>query len=203
MTIAQRISRRLRYGKPIIIVSGLPRSGTSMLMHMLLEGGVPLLSDGGRPADESNPHGYFEYEPVKGLENNSDISWLSDARGKAVKVISFLLTWLPETYDYSVIFMQRNLDEIIASQHEMLEKREESVDRGDAARTRAVYANHLTEVERLLARRSCFRTLSVSHRDTIENPEQQARRISVFLGRSLDVRRMAAIVDPQLHRVRH
>ncbi len=125
MTIAERLSRRLRYGKPIVIVSGLPRSGTSMLMNMLLDGGVPLLTDGIRNADHGNSRGYFEYEPVKALEKHGDLSWLPRARGKAVKIISFLLTWLPERYDYRVIFMQRDLDEIIASQNRMLARPEE------------------------------------------------------------------------------
>src|ERR1700674_4934882 len=120
MTLGERISRRLRRGKPIIVVSGLPRSGTSMLMNMLRGGGVRRLTAGSRRADDSNPRGYFEYEPVKGLDKNEDLSWVPRARGQAVKVISFLLTWLPETYDYRVIFMQRDLDEIIASQHQML-----------------------------------------------------------------------------------
>src|ERR1700681_4510318 len=80
MTLGERISRRLRYGKPIIVVSGLPRSGTSMLMNMLQDGGVPLLTDGIRRADDSNPRGYFEYEPVKGLDKNDDLSWLPRAR---------------------------------------------------------------------------------------------------------------------------
>jgi len=202
MTIAERIARRLRYGKPIIIVSGLPRSGTSMLMNMLLGGGVPLLTDGIRTADHSNSRGYFEYEPVKELEKHGDLSWLPRARGKAVKIISFLLTWLPEHYDYRVIFMQRDLDEIIASQNQMLARREESGDTVGDSRTRTVYADHLEQVARLLARRRCFRTLSVSYRDAVGDPKRQARRISDFLDRSLDVDRMVAMVDPQLYRTR-
>jgi hypothetical protein len=202
MKIVQRISRRLRYGKPIIVVSGLPRSGTSMLMNMLLVGGVPLLTDGIRRADSSNLRGYFEYEPVKALENHRDLAWLSGARGKAVKVISFLLAWLPETYDYRVIFMQRDLEEIIASQDRMLLQREEPGHRAGDACTRELYAQHLKEVAGLLERRNCFRTLSISYGDTVKDPISQARRISAFLGRPLDVDRMGAIVDPRLYRNR-
>jgi hypothetical protein len=201
-TLAERLARRLRYGKPIIVVAGLPRSGTSMLMSMLLGGGVPLLTDGIRRADHSNPRGYFEYEPVKELDKNSDLSWLPRARGKAVKIISFLLTWLPETYDYRVIFMQRDLDEIIASQNKMLARREEPGDTAGDSRTRKVYEDHLTQVARLLASRRCFLSLSVSYRDAVEDPKRQARRISEFLDRSLDVDRMVATVDPQLYRNR-
>jgi hypothetical protein len=202
MTIAERIARRLRYGRPIIIVSGLPRSGTSMLMNMLLGGGVPLLTDCIRTADHSNSRGYFEYERVKELDKHGDLSWLPRARGKAVKIISFLLTWLPERYDYRVIFMQRDLDEIIASQNQMLAQREEPGDTAGDSRTRKVYAEHLEQVARLLARRRCFRTLSVSYRDAVEDPKRQARQIREFLDRPLDVDRMAATVDPQLYRNR-
>src|SRR5438128_12594498 len=115
MNIAERLWRRVRYGKPIIVVSGLPRSGTSMMMNMLLAGGMPLLTDGIRSADRSNPRGYFEFERTKELNKNGDLSWLPFARGKADKIISFLLTRLPETYDYRVIFVQRDLEDIIAS----------------------------------------------------------------------------------------
>jgi Sulfotransferase domain len=202
MTFAERMSRRLSYGKPIIVVSGLPRTGTSMLMNMLLVGGVPLLTDGIRSADSSNSRGYFEYEPVKELEKNGNPSWLPHARGKAVKIISFLVTWLPETYDYRVIFMQRELSEVIASQHEMLAERGELPEPPDQSRTRRLYENHLTQVTRLLVSRPCFRHLMVPYRDAVENPAKQARRISEFLDRRLDVNRMAAVVDPQLYRSR-
>src|SRR3954449_579427 len=109
------VIRRLRNQKPIVVVSGLPRSGTSMAMKMLEAGGVPILSDGIRTADVSNPKGYYELERVKELDKGGDTAWPAEARGKAVKIISFLLTWLPETYDYQVIFMQRDLQEAIAS----------------------------------------------------------------------------------------
>src|SRR4029453_16905754 len=110
MTPFSQLVRRLRYGKAIVIVSGLPRSGTSMAMKMLEAGGVPILTDGIRTADISNPKGYYEYEPVKELDKGRVPAWLPEARGKAVKIISFLLTFLPENYDYQVIFMERDLN---------------------------------------------------------------------------------------------
>ena len=122
---AARIVRRARFGKPIVVVSGLPRSGTSMVMKMLEAGGVPVLTDGIRKADISNPKGYYEFEAVKALDKGGDVAWLADARGKAVKIISLLLTWLPETYNYQVIFMRRDLGEALASQDEMLRRRSE------------------------------------------------------------------------------
>jgi hypothetical protein len=201
MTLGERVARRFRYGKPIIVVSGLPRSGTSMVMNMLDSGGVPVLTDGVRRPDDSNPRGYFEYEAVKELDKDGDRAWIPLARGKAVKIISFLLTRLPETCDYRVVFMQRDLDEIIASQNLMLARRSEPAGAGDAT-IRNVYAEHLQQMERFLASRRCFRTLPVGYRDVVDDPERQAWRIREFLGRSLDVARMTATVDRQLYRNR-
>ena len=193
--------RRLRRGRPIVVVSGLPRSGTSMAMAMLEAGGLPLLTDRRRAADEHNPRGYFELEPVKGLAHGGDAAWLAEARGRAVKIVSFLLTYLPETYDYRVIFMRRPLDEVIASQDAMLDARGEP--RGAApAETRAVYEAHLAQVERFLARRACFSTLVVDYAEVLAAPRPQAARIGEFLGGGLDPGVMAAVVDASLHRQR-
>ncbi len=123
MALLEGLYRRLRFGKPIVVVSGLPRSGTSMTMKMLEAGGVPIVTDGKRTADESNPKGYFEFEPVMRLHEDPDKRWLVEARGKAVKIISFLLASLPETHNYKVIFMHRDLYEVMASQSKMLEQR--------------------------------------------------------------------------------
>ena len=101
--------RRLRRGAPVVVVSGLPRSGTSMLMNMLAAGGLELLSDGARAADEDNPHGYFELERVMALADEPDPSWLHAARGKGVKIISHLLKHLPRENDYRVILVERDL----------------------------------------------------------------------------------------------
>lgn len=199
MTLGERVARRFRYGKPITVVSGLPRSGTSMMMNMLDSGGMPVLTDGIRSADDSNPRGYFEYGPVKELGTDGDRAWLLLARGRAVKIISFLLTWLPETYDYRIVFMQRDLDEIIASQNQMLAGEPDGA--GDAS-IRDVYAGHLQQMERFLSSRRCFRALPVSYRDIVDDPARQASRVRDFLDRPLDVARMASTVDRQLYRNR-
>ncbi len=196
------VVRRLRYGAPIIVVSGLPRSGTSMMMRMLEAGGVEPLQDGVRVADDSNPKGYFEYEPVKALDKGGDLSWLPTARGKAVKIISFLLTWLPEDHNYQVIFMHRHPDEIILSQHAMLRTRGEPVAEGDAARSREVFRAHLAQVERFMAGRACFRVLPVAYHDAIAAPDAAAAQVAQFLGRPLDTVAMARSVDRQLYRNR-
>jgi hypothetical protein len=192
--------RRLYRGRPIVVVSGLPRSGTSMAMKMLDAGGMPLVTDGVRTADISNPNGYYEFEPVKDLERG-DAGWLADARGKAVKIVSPLLTYLPESLDYQVIFMRRPLAEIIDSQHAMLDAR--GSERGsDEARTAELYASHLAQVEGFLQRRRCFSTLMIEYSQVLADPRAQAEKIRAFLGLPLDVARMAAVADPALHRNR-
>ena len=203
MRSVPHLIHRLRYGAPIIVVSGLPRSGTSMAMRMLQAGGVPILADDRRVADEGNPHGYFEFEPVKQLDkSNGDMSWLPKARGSAVKIISFLLTWLPETSDYRIVFMERNLDEVVASQKKLLALRGEGVPSDERELTKEMFRAHLDQVKRLLAVRRCFKTLSVKYRDVIDQPSLEARRIAQFIGVPLDVDRMAAAIDPALYRNR-
>jgi len=202
MHVVGRTLRRLRYGAPIVVVSGLPRSGTSMAMKMLDAGGVPTLTDGIRAADESNPKGYFEFEPVKALDKNGDISWLGSARGRAVKIISFLLTFLPETFDYRVIFMDRDIDEVLASQEKMLIARGEQDGPADAPHMRDAYRRHLEKVERFLRSRACFATLHVGYSGVIADPAREAQRIATFLDRDLDVERMAAVADRALYRNR-
>jgi len=204
MASFDQMVRRLRYGKPIVVVSGLPRSGTSMAMKMLEAGGLPILADGIRTADISNPKGYYEFEPVKELDKGGDVTWLAEARGKAVKIISFLLTWLPERYDYRVIFMQRDLREAIASQNAMLAHRGETPAPGSASddQIRKMYEDHLQKVTRFMANRPCFSSLTVGYREVVENPRDAAGRIDAFLGGTLDVERMAAVADPSLYRNR-
>jgi hypothetical protein len=196
------VIRRLRYGKPIAVVSGLPRSGTSMAMKMLEAGGMPVLVDGLRKPDVSNPNGYYEFEPVKELDKGGDVQWLADARGRAVKIISFLLTYLPETYEYRVIFMRRDLHEAVASQNTMLAQRGESRDGADDERMCRLYEGHLEKVERFLASRSCFSTLTIAYEDVVQNPSLAAHRMNEFLGGTLDVVKMAAVADPALYRNR-
>lgn len=203
MALLDRVLRRLRYGRPIVVVSGLPRSGTSMAMKMLQAGGIEVVTDGVRQADESNPKGYFELEAVKELEKAEDTAWLKNARGRAVKIISFLLPFLPEEHNYRVILMQRDLDEVLASQNAMLVKRAEAPGTPEHdAQLRQHYEQHLAKVDRLLARRSCFAVLKVEYRSAIEQPHEEARRINEFVGGYLDVGRMAAIGDPALYRNR-
>ena len=193
----------MRYGRPIVVVSGLPRSGTSMAMKMLHAGGLEVMTDGLRAADESNPKGYFELEAVKELDKSGNLAWLKDARGKVVKIISFLLTWLPEQHDYRVVFMQRDLHEVLASQNKMLVQRSEAPGTPEEdERMRQQYEKHLTKVHRFLASRRCFSVLRVDYRSALERPREEAQRMNEFIGGGLDIDRMTEVGDPALYRNR-
>ncbi len=198
---SEQANRGIDLGETIIVVSGLPRSGTSMTMKMLAEGGLALLTDGVRAADESNPEGYYEFEKVKQLDKAADLSWLSQAQGKAVKIISFLLPHLPDTLNYRVLFMHRDLHEVIASQNRMLVKRGEPTG-ADDDRMLTLFDDHLKKVKQVIAARPCFDVIDIDYRDVLDQPSQQATRMSEFLGGGLDVECMAAAVDQRLYRNR-
>lgn len=185
----------------VIVVSGLPRSGTSMMMSMLKAGGVPVLSDGRRRPDENNPEGYLEFERVKRLRDGDD-GWLGLARGKAVKVVSPLLMHLPNSERYHVLFMTRKLDEVLGSQARMLERESEEGAGEDQDEMAALYREHLTKVKGWLRNKRNFRTLEIAYREVVSDPVSQARRVDEFLGGRLQVRKMAEVVDPDLYRER-
>ncbi|MBN1824891.1 MAG: sulfotransferase family protein [Candidatus Eisenbacteria bacterium] len=189
------------HGEPVIIVSGLPRSGTSMAMKMLEAGGFAPVQDGIRTADLDNPKGYYEDERVKDLHKMEDKSWVRNARGKVLKVISFLLKDLPEENDYKVIFMRREVAEVLASQNKMLDHRGEESETEDA-RMAEIYRDHLEKVDVLLRTRENFTWIDIPYSEAIRNPLEQADRINRFLGGGMDVRKMAAVVDPELYRNR-
>ena len=201
MSSLRRLYRRLRYGEPIVVVSGLPRSGTSMLMKMLEAGGVPIVTDGLRTADEDNPKGYYELERVKNLAEESDRGWLAEARGRGIKVISFLLRSLPSEFNYRVIFIQRDIEEVLASQKKMLARRGEDDDT-PPERMRQHFEDDLWRARYQLTRRPCFEMLEVRYTEILARPLQGAREVSEFLGGGLDIEAMAAVVAPELYRNR-
>jgi hypothetical protein len=201
-TLPGRLYRRLRFGDPVIVVSGLPRSGTSMMMNMLQAGGLTLFADNVRIADDSNPLGYFEFERVKTLETDPDRSWVRGARGQAIKIVCPLLRFLPETNNYRVVFMERDLVEVIASQDTMLEKAGEPPGGVPQDEVAKAYEHQLWRAKYLVSHRPCFEALFVRHRDVLADPAGQARRVATFLGRVLDVDRMAGAVDERLYRNR-
>ncbi len=188
--------------QPVItIVSGLPRSGTSMMMKVLEAGGIPPLQDGIRTADVDNPNGYYEFERVKQLDKG-DTGWLAQAQGKSVKVISALLKHLPSTYTYRVIFVQRNMAEVLASQRKMLIHRGEDPDKLEDEEMGRLFARHLAEVEAWLAQQRNMRVLYVPYSAVLAQPQQYAAQINAFCGGWLDEQAMAAAIDPQLYRNR-
>jgi hypothetical protein len=184
----------------IAIVSGLPRSGTSLMMGMLEAGGMDLLVDGIRTADEDNPKGYYEFERVKQIDTDQD--WLEDAKGKAVKMIGELLRRLPSTYTYKVIFMRRQMEEILASQRQMLIRRGEPTDAVSDEDMARMFGRHLEQVEAWIASQPKVDALYVSYNDLLADPEPHARRINEFLGGTLDLDAMVDVVDHSLYRQR-
>ena len=184
----------------ITIVSGLPRSGTSMLMKMLAAGGLPPLTDGIRKADADNPGGYYEFEKVKQL--GKDTTWLESARGKAVKVISQLLDQLPPNRPYKVVFALRKMDEILASQRVMLVRRERPCDRISDAEMAAAFGRHLNAVQQWLAEHQQMEVLYVDYAAVLRDPLTTSHEIKTFLALPLDVRQMASVVDQSLYRQR-
>ncbi len=186
----------------IIVVSGLPRSGTSMMMGMLEAGGVEILTDCFREADEDNPKGYFEFEPVKQLAEDRSKSWLKDAPGKAVKVISELLKELPSDSSFRLIFMNRNLEEVIASQNKMLVRRGEPPAAGDDEKMLLLFQRHLEKVKQWIDRQPHFEALFLDYKKVLEDPTGQAEHVRAFLQRELDLTKMARVVDRQLYRNR-
>ena len=182
----------------ITIVSGLPRSGTSMMMKMLQAGSsLELLVDDIRTANADNPKGYFEYEKAKKLRD--DATWLDGAIGKVVKIVSMLLFHLPDTYTYRVVFMHRDMQEILASQQKMLDRRNEKT-ATDNARMAELYLQHLEQVETFLAERKNFTACYMSFNNLLANPEPELDRLTAFFNGALDLAAMQKVIDPGLYR---
>lgn len=186
--------------KTITIVSGLPRSGTSMMMKMLHTGGMEVLTDDIRTADEDNPKGYYEFERVKQLPQ--DTTWLPEAENKAVKVISALLLKLPPDHQYKIIFMRRNIQEILDSQRKMLIRRGEPTDKISDKAIAHAFQKHLKLVQNWLAEQANVDVLYIDYNTTLQDPVATAELVNCFLGSGLDTEKMARVVDPTLYRRR-
>lgn len=188
----------------ITVVSGLPRSGTSLMMQMLVAGGMPVLCDACRPADEHNPRGYLEFRKVRSLKN--DGAWLHEAEGQAIKVVSQLLYHLPSGHDYRVIFMRRDLNEVLLSQEKMLA----GLNQPSGPERNAMklhFTRHLEELEKWLSGQTSFRVLDCSYQDLIRTPIETAQTVAGFLnaGRNtmlLDPQSMVRAIEPSLYRQR-
>jgi hypothetical protein len=182
----------------IIIVSGLPRSGTSLMMQMLDRAGVEVVTDVIREADVDNPRGYYELERVKKIKE--DASWITEARGKAVKMVSQLLYDLPSSEKYLVIFMERDLGEVLISQEKMLARRNRPAVPRD--QIRRAFIRHLERLRVWLAKQPHIDVLDVRYNDLVARPDEQAARVNSFLAGRADIRAMANAVDPALYRNR-
>lgn len=189
-------------GEPLIIVSGLPRSGTSMMMNMLEAGGLKIMSDGEREADVDNPKGYFEHERIKDLEKETDKSYVREGRGKVLKVISFLIKDLPDDNDYKVIFMRRDLDEVLASQDKMIQRLGSRDTSADPEAMKEAYRNDIVRVRLLCKKQPNFELIETHYRKTVEHPDGTVEAVNLFLGGWLDVAAMRASVDASLYRNR-
>ena len=179
----------------VTVVTGMPRSGTSLMMQMIEAGGITALTDNLRPPDIHNPRGYFEYEPVKRIAQ--DASWIDAARGKAVKIIYRLLPHLPSDFRYRVIFMDRDLGEVFASQRDMLRARGDAAADQQEERIIAEFAAELQQTRSWLSAQPNIRTLGALYADIISDPARWSSQLSTFLD-GLDVSAMAAVVDPRL-----
>jgi hypothetical protein len=185
----------------VTVVSGLPRSGTSLMMQLLAAGGMPILTDQQRSADEDNPKGYYELERVKKLQNG-DTAWVKEAEGKAVKVVSALLESLPPGYIYKILFMQREMSQILASQRQMLARRGEPGGQVDDETMARLFDKHLESIQAWLEKQKNMHVLYVPYAGLVEDSEVQVKAVVSFLGVSLDVPAMLAVPDPTLYRNR-
>jgi hypothetical protein len=189
--------KQMRHNQ-IVIVSGLPRSGTSLMMQMLDRGGYEVVTDNIRAADTDNPRGYYEFERVKKIKQ--DASWLPEMRGKSFKMVSQLLYDLPASEQYRIIFMERDLNEMLVSQEKMLARlNRPAAPRADIERA---YRVHLARIREWLSCQPNMDVLYVSYNDLVAEPAAQAKRVSTFLADCLKVAAMLETVDPTLYRNR-
>ena len=198
--VFRNIFGKKRKGEPITIVSGLPRSGTSMMMRMLGAGGISAVTDNIREADDDNPRGYYEFEKVKQIKEDS--SWLEECRGKAVKMVSALLYHLPGDKNYKVIFMRREMKEVLTSQRKMLQRLDREGADVSEEEIKEKYEKHLLKLEGWLARQANIDVVYVSYNEVINHPEENARLVDSFLGGRLNIEEMTKVVDQSLYRQR-
>lgn len=184
----------------ILIVSGLPRSGTSLMMRLIAQAGVVPLVDDTRPADTDNLGGYFEYAPVK-MMREGNLSWLPLAAGRVIKIVSYLLDSLPPNLTYRIVFMQRNLVEIVSSQNAMLARRNEIPALSDEALIQ-LYSRHLHQIHNWLAAQPNIQTITVDYNRLVSEPVACIRDLGTFLDLQMDPGELSGIIDPKQYRQR-
>jgi hypothetical protein len=186
--------------EPVIVVSGVPRSGTSLVMQMLAAGGVDIATDNIRKADRDNPKGYFEVEKVKKLKD--DASWLKDIRGKAIKIVSPLLYHIPPILRYKVIFVKRNMQEILDSQNKMYQRLQKSTPDIKDSVLAEKFNLHLQKIRDWIRKKNNIECLYLHYREIVSDPLAKAQKIQEFLQLPLDIEAMSSVVDASLYRNR-
>lgn len=186
----------------VYVVSGLPRSGTSMMMQILEAGGLQTVTDNIRTADDDNLQGYYELEKVKQLKDGES-AWVEQAAGKVIKVISSLLEYLPSGYRYKLVFMERDLLEILASQRKMLERRGKPNNPDDDAMFSNLYTKHLVKVKAWLDSQANFDVIYVNYNELLAKPQKYAEEIARFIETPLDVQAMAGVPEGKFYRQRN
>lgn len=182
----------------ITIVSGLPRSGTSLMMSILKNGGMSILEDQQRRPDEDNPRGYYEYEKVKDLAKNN--SWVCDHGGKVIKVISFLLKNLPDNMNYDVIFMNRNIKEVLKSQSKMLERSGVNLGSVSDDVMEKKFLDHLEKTNNWFSLQKNMKVYYVDYSKLVKDTNNVIHDLCLFLGRDLNKNNMLSAVDKNLYR---
>ena len=171
-----------------------------MMMKMLDAGGLSIMTDGERTADVDNPKGYFEFERIKNLEKEPDKSYVRGARGKALKVISFLIKDLPDDNDYRIIFMRRNLDEVLTSQGKMIDRLGTTDAEADDEAMKEAYRNDIVRTRLLCRKRRNMELIEIHYTETVADPAAGATKVNAFLGGHLDEEAVQAAIDQSLYR---
>lgn len=183
--------------KDIIIVSGLPRSGTSMMMQLLHAADIPIITDQVRKPDTSNAKGYYEHEGVKALAQQH-YDCLANAQGCAIKIVSSLLKHLPKNQGYKIVFMQRNLDDVLASQQAMLKQLESESKKDHDPQLKQLYTNHLIQVKHWLTRQSYIDVLYVDYNQSVNHPQHIIHSLSRFLNITPDHTKLQNVIDKNM-----
>lgn len=185
----------------LIIVSGLPRSGTSLLMQMLNAGGIPILYDLDRPPDNDNPLGYFEYKRIKNLPEIKDVSWLESYKGYAVKIVSPILSQISISFPAKIIFLLRPLTEVIMSQRKMIQQQENmSTKLIEPNKLQSIFEKHINQTLKILSQNPFLSVLKIDFPKIFINPEQTIEEIDRFLDGNLDRIKMKTAIQPELYR---
>jgi hypothetical protein len=171
-----------------------------MMMQMLTAGGLPILTNDQRAADTDNPRGYYEYEPTTRLR--TERSWVKEAIGQGIKIVAQLLPFLPSEHQYRVIFMRRDLDEVLASQRIMLERLGRETASMQPKQLRAVFQQQLRQIELWLTKQLNVHILFVDYDSVLQDSAITAKAVNAFVGGNLKLNAMTAAVDPTLHRQR-